>query len=107
MAKTVAYHLKYNREYVLKIVGILLVVIFILYCYLLVSSIFNTIERQLIISQIADLHGKMSTLENTYIGSVTMLSLDKALSLGFKNTVKPTYISKNRILLLSALDNSQ
>lgn len=80
----------------------MIVMLSVSYMFFVSSTVRNVVVRKSLIEQVASLNSTLATLESEYVSSSSLVDMDLAVSLGFREVRNPTFISKKQAVSLSS-----
>lgn len=90
--KTISYDTKARIFWALSTVSIISLSV---YVYAVLATVYNTVEREDLVSESADLYARVSELEYKGLALRKTVDLELALSRGFAEVRNPVYVSRD------------
>ncbi len=87
----------YSRIFRKKVLAALITLFILctgLYAYFLQQTVQSVVERKQLDTEIASLHSRIGDAEYNYGSSVSQITLDKALAMGFQPVEDTTYVTR-------------
>lgn len=98
ITKTISYDTRAKAFWTLIFISLASIVVYIL---AINATVRNTVARQRLESEVANISTQLGELEFSYIGLKNKVSLEVAYARGFQNVSSPQYISRGESRSLS------